>query len=108
MAQVLICLPLLELRSTGKVYDMVYVPAETPLLVAAKARGLACANGLGMLAAQGAAAFSLWTGREAPCAVMRRKLHDVLESLTKDNKILTLGRFQNTIPLVVVTNRLGY
>lgn len=72
-------LPLSELRSTGKVYDMVYVPAETPLLIAAKARGLACANGLGMLAAQGAAAFSLWTGREAPCAVMRQKLRDELE-----------------------------
>jgi shikimate dehydrogenase len=75
-----VCLSLLELRSTGKVYDMVYVPAETPLLAAAKARGLVCANGLGMLAAQGAAAFSLWTGREAPCAVMRRKLLDTLES----------------------------
>ncbi|RQW85344.1 MAG: shikimate dehydrogenase [Geobacter sp.] len=73
------CLPLSELRSTGKVYDMVYVPAETPLLATAKARGLAAANGLGMLAAQGAAAFSLWTGREAPSAVMRRKLRDELE-----------------------------
>ncbi len=72
-------LPLSELRSTGKIYDMVYVPAETPLLIAAKTRGLACANGLGMLAAQGAAAFSLWTGREAPCAVMRQKLRDELE-----------------------------
>jgi len=72
-------MPLSELRSPGKVYDMVYVPAETPLLIAAKERGLASANGLGMLAAQGAAAFSLWTGREAPSAVMRQKLREELE-----------------------------
>jgi shikimate dehydrogenase len=73
------CLPLSEMSATAKVYDMVYVPAETPLLATAKARGLACANGLGMLAAQGAAAFTLWTGLEAPCAVMRQKLRDELE-----------------------------
>jgi shikimate dehydrogenase len=72
-------LPISELRPDGKVYDMVYVPAETPLLAAAKARGLACANGLGMLAAQGEAAFSRWTGREAPCTIMRRKLLEELE-----------------------------
>lgn len=73
------CLSLLELPDTGKVYDMVYVPAETPLLKAAKARGLTCANGLGMLAGQGAAAFKLWTGLEAPCAVMKRILREELE-----------------------------
>ncbi|MHC1696727.1 MAG: shikimate dehydrogenase [Geobacteraceae bacterium] len=73
-------LPLSELPVSAKVYDMVYVPAETPLLEAAKARGLACANGLGMLVAQGAAAFRLWTGRDAPCAVMKRKLLEELES----------------------------
>jgi shikimate dehydrogenase len=73
------CLPLLEFPATAKIYDMVYVPAETPLLAAARTRGLGCANGLGMLAAQGAAAFTLWTGLEAPCAVMRRKLLEQLE-----------------------------
>lgn len=72
-------LPLLELPATAKVYDMVYVPAETPLLAAARTRDLVCANGLGMLVAQGAAAFTLWTGLEAPCAVMRRKLLEQLE-----------------------------
>jgi shikimate dehydrogenase len=71
------------LRPVGKIYDMVYVPAETPLLAEARERGLACANGLGMLAAQGEAAFSLWTGREAPPAVMRRKLLDELAKTTK-------------------------
>lgn len=56
------------------VYDMIYRPAETPLLQAAKAAGCRTANGLGMLLHQGAAAFELWTGRPAPLDVMRRAL----------------------------------
>jgi shikimate dehydrogenase len=65
------------------VYDMVYVPAETPLLTAARDHGLACANGTGMLAGQGEAAFALWTGHEAPRNVMKRKLFEELSSITK-------------------------
>jgi shikimate dehydrogenase len=53
------------------VYDTVYHPAETPLLAAARARGVPAANGLGMLVHQAALAFELWTGRTAPLAVMR-------------------------------------
>jgi shikimate dehydrogenase len=69
----------LQLLSSGaKVYDMVYSPPETPLLVAARLHNLSCANGLGMLAAQGEAAFSLWTGMESPRGLMKRKLLEVL------------------------------
>ncbi len=60
------------LSQQAAVYDMVYVPAETPLLAAARERGIACANGLGMLAAQGEAAFTLWTGQEPPPGLMKR------------------------------------
>jgi len=42
--------------------DAVYAPLETPFLRAAAARGLRSANGLGMLARQGALAFQLWLG----------------------------------------------
>jgi len=42
------------------VADAVYRPLETPLLAAARARGLAVVDGLGMLIHQGAAAFSIW------------------------------------------------
>jgi len=63
-----------QLRRARAVYDMIYRPAETPLLQAAKAAGCHTANGLGMLLHQGAAAFELWTGRPAPLAVMRRAL----------------------------------
>jgi shikimate dehydrogenase len=72
-----------EMRPDGAVYDMVYVPAETPLLAAARERGLACANGAGMLAGQGEAAFTLWTGFDAPRNVMKRKLFEELGGATK-------------------------
>jgi len=52
------------------VFDTVY-PVETPLLRAARARGLRAAGGLGMLVHQGALSFSLWTGVEPPLEVMR-------------------------------------
>jgi len=56
------------------VYDMIYRPAETPLLRKAKAAGCRTANGLGMLLYQGAKALELWSGRPAPLEVMRRAL----------------------------------
>jgi shikimate dehydrogenase len=45
------------------VADLVYVPMETPLLVAAKARGLRTADGLGMLLHQAVRGFELWFGQ---------------------------------------------
>ncbi|MBI5773319.1 MAG: shikimate dehydrogenase [Verrucomicrobia bacterium] len=65
---------LFSLRSTRMVYDMIYRPAETPLLKAAKAAGCRTANGLGMLLHQGAKALEIWTGQPAPVDVMRRAL----------------------------------
>jgi shikimate dehydrogenase len=50
--------------------DVVYAPPETPFLRAARARRLRSANGLGMLARQGALAFERWLGREPPLAAM--------------------------------------
>ncbi|MEI9865654.1 MAG: shikimate dehydrogenase [Limisphaerales bacterium] len=63
-----------SLKQTRAVYDMVYRPAETALLKAAKAAGCRTANGLGMLLHQGAKAFEIWTGQSAPLEVMRRAL----------------------------------
>lgn len=62
------------LPKTAVVLDIVYSPPETPLLAEARRRGLRCANGLGMLARQGALAFELWLGVPAPLAVMRAAL----------------------------------
>ena len=44
------------------VADLVYAPLETPLLAAARARGLAIADGLGMLLHQAVRGFQLWFG----------------------------------------------
>jgi shikimate dehydrogenase len=44
------------------VSDLVYAPLETELLVAARQRGLAVADGLGMLLHQAVRGFSLWFG----------------------------------------------
>jgi shikimate dehydrogenase len=52
------------------VVDLVYHPALTPLVAAARARGATAANGLGMLIHQAAHAFRLWTGEDPPLEVM--------------------------------------
>lgn len=44
------------------VADIVYVPLETPLLAAARARGLAAVDGLGMLLHQAVPGFARWFG----------------------------------------------
>ncbi|MGA2247124.1 MAG: shikimate dehydrogenase [Verrucomicrobiota bacterium] len=64
------------LRRARAVYDLIYRPAETPLLQAARAAGCQTANGLGMLLHQGAGAFEIWSGRPAPLEVMRRALEE--------------------------------
>jgi len=52
------------------VYDVVYNPVITKLLADAKKAGAGTLNGLAMLVYQGAIAFELWTGREAPVNIM--------------------------------------
>jgi len=51
------------LPSHAVVADLVYVPLETPLLAAARARGLKTADGLGMLLHQAVRGFELWFGQ---------------------------------------------
>src|SRR5439155_16278883 len=51
------------LRQGMAVLDMVYTPAWTELLGAAKSAGAAAVSGLSMLVFQGARSFELWTGR---------------------------------------------
>lgn len=52
------------------IYDMIYNPAETPLLAEARGRGVPAANGLSMLVHQGARALEIWTGGGVPVATM--------------------------------------
>ncbi len=67
-------LPFDVLPPEASVVDLVYEPRETAVLAAARARGLRCVDGLGMLLHQGALAFTLWTGRPAPVDVMQAAL----------------------------------
>ena len=60
------------LPSGSLVCDIINNPPRTGLLRAAEARGCRVLGGLGMLVMQGALAFKLWTGREAPVRVMRQ------------------------------------
>lgn len=54
------------------VFDLVYNPLDTPLLQAARARGIATIQGYEMFVHQGARQFELWTGKPAPEAEMLR------------------------------------
>lgn len=56
------------LAGNAIVYDIVYAPLETPLLAAARARGLATIDGLAMLIGQAAVAFEMFFGAPAPRA----------------------------------------
>jgi shikimate dehydrogenase len=62
----------IKLHAGLLVYDLVYNPSKTKLLKTAKAAGCRTCSGLGMLVRQGALAFTLWTGKEAPVEVMRQ------------------------------------
>ena len=55
-------LDLTALSPQALVSDIVYVPLETPLLAAAKRKGNATVNGLGMLLNQARPAFDAWFG----------------------------------------------
>jgi shikimate dehydrogenase len=52
------------------VVDLIYHPATTPLLVAARDRGAVAVNGLGMLIHQAGHAFRRWTGEDPPLEAM--------------------------------------
>ena len=63
------------------VLGLIYTPRETRLLQDAKAAGAAATmNGELMLLHQGAAAFQLWTGQDAPLDLMRERLEQAERS----------------------------
>ncbi|MGH7904707.1 MAG: shikimate dehydrogenase family protein [Candidatus Dormibacteraceae bacterium] len=66
--------PAMALPADGAVIDLVYTAGGTPLVGAARERGLRVADGWTVLAAQGATSFQAWTGRTADLAAMRAAL----------------------------------
>jgi shikimate dehydrogenase len=63
-----------NLKSNLIVMDIIYNPHETQLIKDAKAVGAKVVKGIEMLIYQGAAAFEIWTGQQAPVQVMRRAI----------------------------------
>ncbi len=60
------------------VYDIIYHPFETPLVLLARGAGLHSEGGLSMLIRQGAESFRIWTGTDMPVedvsAAVRKQL----------------------------------
>ena len=59
-----------SLRSGAVVFDMVYEPRETPLLLAARDAGCRTIDGVEMLVSQAVGQFETWTGVPAPVEAM--------------------------------------
>ena len=66
------------LHSRLLVFDLVYNPLRTRLMREAEAAGAGTLSGVEMLVYQGAEAFRLWTGREAPVGLMLRVVREAL------------------------------
>lgn len=70
-----------EIFSAGQiVYDLVYQPRLTPLLLHAQRQGATVIGGIEMLLAQGAKAFELWTGQAMPIDQIRPLLESQLDA----------------------------
>ncbi|HEX2150325.1 MAG TPA: shikimate dehydrogenase [Actinomycetota bacterium] len=63
-------IPVDALRPEAVLVDLVYRPPVTPLIAAARKRGVVAHSGLGMLLHQAALSFEIWTGVEAPLDAM--------------------------------------
>ena len=59
------------------VYDIVYKPINTDLLGKAKEVNAKVVYGYEMLLAQGAQAFKIWTGLDAPIHAMKKALFGI-------------------------------
>lgn len=78
------------LPKQGFVCDIIYRPARTKLLYDARDANLKTQNGLSMLVYQGAEAFRLWTGQEAPAHVMMEAAKSVLQKSEEEKKKLVV------------------
>jgi shikimate dehydrogenase len=68
------------LRPGLLVFDTLYGSATKKLRTETETAGARWSDGLGMLLHQGAASFSLWTGREAPLEIMRAALQSAFSA----------------------------
>ena len=78
--------PFMRLHGGQTALDLVYGPADTPFLAAAKAEGCPAEDGLGMLVHQAGLAFERWTGAPAPLPVMAAAARKALANRTNADK----------------------
>lgn len=70
-----------DMMHAGQViFDIVYSPLNTRLLLEAKKARAVTIDGIRMLVLQGAESFRIWTGIEPPVGVMEQAVRDVLGS----------------------------
>jgi shikimate dehydrogenase len=82
------------------VTDLIYAPATTPLIAAARARGSSTCNGLGMLIHQAARQVKIWTGRDAPVEAMSAAALRELGHRAGRGELGTLPHFGEAPPAV--------
>ena len=67
-----------KLGSECVVFETVYNPIETPVLRAARSRGMRTIDGVTMFVRQAAGQFERWTGRKAPRELFERVVRESL------------------------------
>lgn len=73
------------IKKKGIVFDIVFNPFKTKLLKDAEKRGCIIIPGFEMLARGAALQFKLWTGKNAPERLMRKKVMDYLKNAGNKN-----------------------
>lgn len=63
-------LPDAVIDTAGGIYDLVYGRVATPMIEAARQRGIASVDGIDHLVAQAEESFRLWTGQRPPAGLM--------------------------------------
>ena len=74
-----------KLKSNHVLVDTIYHPVQTALVKAAEDKGAKAFNGIGMLVHQGALAFNLITGEQAPIEVMAQAIISKLNESSQEN-----------------------
>lgn len=81
------------------VFDTVYHPIETPLIRAAREKGIAVISGVEMFVQQGARQFEIWTGKPAPEEEMLRVVLHALKRRAEASAKGTAGKGAQVIPI---------
>ena len=77
--------------NTRLIFDTVYNPIDTPLIRAAREKGISVITGVEMFVQQGARQFEIWTGKPAPEEEMLRVVLHALRRRAESGPVLEMG-----------------